>query len=233
MTAVATSTGRHAAAVAVVAALALGLAGCARAGGDAFQATVTEALRVDEGIAQTFTPGADAVAGVDLLTATYGEAPDADGELVVTMVDRAGDEAVARAEVPGGSLRDNAWVPVRFDEPAPAPDDAALRVEWTGDSPVGVWANVPPAGIDPDERLVNDPYAGGQLRRGGEAATGDLAFRVVGEPGPAGPAWGLARLAGGTLRSLAAAPVFTAVWAVALAAALALPVAGFRAARHR
>lgn len=217
----------------VAAALVAALAGCARAGGDAFQSTLTEALRVEDGLGQTFTPGADELAGVDLLTATFGEPADPEGELVVSLLDRAAGEVVATAEVPGAALPDNGWVSARFDEPAPAPAEAAVTFEWTGESPVAVWANVPPSDADPDERLINDPYAGGQLLRDGEPAAGDLAFRVVGDVGPAEPARALARLAGGAVMTLAAAPAFGAVWALAAAGAVVLAVVGFRTARRR
>lgn len=225
---------RATAAVAALVAVAA-LAGCARAGGDAFQATVTDAVRVDERPAgQTFRPGADRLAGVDLLIATFGERPDPEGRLVVTLADHDSGEAVASAELGADALADeNRWVPVRFDEPAPAPETAALTVEWTGGSPVGVWANVPPADADPDERLVNDPYPGGQLLRGGEPAAGDLAFRVVGDVGADEPLRALARLAGGAVRSLATAPAFGLAWAVLTLGAVGLAVAGFRAARSR
>lgn len=213
---------------------ALGATGCARAGGDAFQATLTDAVAVhDTPAGQTFDPGADRLAGVDLLTATFGERPDPSGELVVSLVDRASGETVATAEVPAEDIDDGAWVPVRFDEPAPVPAEPAISAEWTGESPVGLWANVPPADADSAERLINDPYPGGQLLRDGQPSAGDLAFRVVGDVGPAEPLWALARVAGGAVLTLAAVPWFGVVWAVLLAGALSLAVAGFRLQRRR
>lgn len=212
----------------------IALAGCARTGGDAFQATLTDAVAVhDEPAGQTFTPGAERLAGLDLLLATFSERPDPDGELVVSLVDRDTRAAVATAEVSADNIADGAWVPVRFDEPARPPSDPAFTVEWTGDSPVGVWANVPPADADADQRLINDPYPGGQLLRDGRPAAGDLAFRVVGDVGPAEPLRALARLAGGAVLALAAVPWFGLVWAGLLAGALALAVGGFRAHRRR
>lgn len=207
--------------------------GCARAGGDAFQATVTDALPAhEEPVGQTFTPGADRIAGVDLLTATFRERPDPDGELVVALVDHDAGETVATAEVPAEVVDDSGWVPARFDEPASPPPNPAFTVEWTGDSTVGVWANVPPPDVDGDERLINDPYPGGQLLRGGQPATGDLAFRVVGDVGVAEPLRALARLAGGAVLALAAVPWFGVLWGLMFAGAVALAVAGFRAARR-
>lgn len=213
---------------------ALGATGCARAGGDAFQATLTEAVAVHETpVGQTFDPGADRLAGVDLLTATFGERPDPSGELVVSLVDRATGETVATAEVPAEEIDDGAWVAARFDEPARVPAEPAISVEWTGESPVGLWANVPPADADRDERLINDPYPGGQLLRDGQPAAGDLAFRVVGDVGPAEPLRALARVAGGAVLTLAAVPWFGMVWAALLVGAVALAVAGFRLQRRR
>jgi hypothetical protein len=217
----------------------LALAGCARAAGDAFQATVTRALPADaEPVGQTFRPGAERLAGVDVLTATFGQTPDDGGELVVSLLDRAGGaaapgEVVATASVPGEAVADNAWVPLRFDQPVAAPPRAAFTVEWTGDSPVGVWANVPPAETNHQARLLNDPYGGGQLLRGGQPATGDLAFRVVGDVGPVQPLAAVGRLAAGAGRALATAPGFGLALAAAMAAAVALAISGFVGARRR
>lgn len=212
----------------------LGATGCARTGGDAFQATLTEAVAAhEEPVGQTFTPGADRVAGVDLLLATFSERPDPDGELVVSLVNRDTSATVATAEVPADAVADGQWAPARFEEPASPPPEPAFRVEWTGDSPVGVWANVPPPDADGEQRLINDPYPGGELLRGGEPVTGDLAFRVVGDVGPVEPLRALGRLAGGAVLTLAAVPWFGVVWAVLLVGAVALAVGGFRAQRRR
>lgn len=242
---------RGAVLTAVALALALGLTGCARTGGDAFQATLTQALPVGEqSVGQTFRPGAPRLAGFDLLTATFGQTPDPDGALVVSLIARgagavagsegaeAGNEApdgevIATASVDGEAVPDNGWVSVRFDEPAPVPPEPAFRVAWTGKSPVGVWANVPPPGVTGEARLLNDPYGGGQLLRGGQPATGDLAFRVVGDVGLVQPLAAVGRLSAGAVRSLVAAPAFGVAWAVLMAAALALAVIGFRGHRRR
>lgn len=213
----------------------LALTGCARAAGGAFQATLTQALPVGEDtVGQTFRPGAERLAGIDVLTATFGETPDADGELVLSLVDRAaGGEVVATTSVDGRAVADNGWVSLRFDEPAPVPHEPAFTVAWTGDSPVGLWANVPPSGVAGESRLLNDPYGGGQLLRAGRAATGDLAFRMVGAVGPLEPLAAVGRIGVGAARSLAGAPAFGVTWAVAVAGALALAVTGFRRARRR
>lgn len=221
-------------ALAGVALAVLGVTGCARTAGDAFQATLTDAVAAhDQPVGQTFTPGADRIAGVDLLVATFSERPDPEGELRVSLVNHDTDGAVATAEVSADAVADGQWVSARFDEPASPPPNPAFRVAWTGDSPVGVWANVPPGDADPDERLINNPYAGGQLLRDGQPAAGDLAFRVVGDVGPVEPLRALGRLAGGAVMTLAAVPWFGLAWAALLAGALALAVAGFRAQRRR
>lgn len=214
--------------------LALVAAGCARAGGDAFQVASTTAVQIGtDGVGQLFQPGAERIGGVDLVPVIYGEAPDPDGELVVELVDADAGETVARAELPGAEVPDGDWVEVRFDEPAPAPQgQAAFEISWTGESPVGLRANAPPPDADPDERLLNNAYAGGTLLHGDTPVPGDLAFRVVGDPTPWERARAVARLPAGALRSLAAAPAFAVVWAAALLGAVALAVHQLRAARR-
>lgn len=208
------------------------LAGCAGSGGEAFQSTHNGALplEADRSVGQTFRPASDVVAGVDLLVATYGEQPDPQGRLSATLTDHADGRRLASASVPGAQLDDNAWVRLRFDAPAPAPQVAAIVVTWSGQRPVALRANTPPAELGED-RPLNDPYPGGELLRDGEPGTGDLAFRVVGAGGVRVAAATYVRLARGFLVGLLADPGFAVVWLALLVGALVLASTGFRRAR--
>lgn len=204
------------------------LAGC---GAGPFQPTHTGVVPLggDAAAGQTFRPASARVGRVDLLVATYGRAADPDGVLAVTLRAGAGGEVLARARVPGSALEDNTWVAVPFEgAPVVAGDRAAFEVRWQGAEPVALRANVPPAEVGED-RLLNDPYPGGELLRDGEPAAGDLAFRVAGEGGTVAAAAGVARLARGAGARLLAQPVFAAAWLLLLAAAVALAVRGLRA----
>jgi hypothetical protein len=238
-------------AVAPLLLLAVVLSGCARLGGEAHQPSHSGALPLsaDNPIGQTFTIAGSGLAGFDLLMATFGEPPDPSGTLTVTLRARLDAPVLATAEVTGSAIRDNSWVPVRFDEPqeigplagqppavpADAADGAArpvFEVTWDGASPVGVRANVPARPIEPDV-LVNDPYPWGELVLDGELAAGDLAFRVLGIDGVAALPRTVRGLAGGAARGLADRPLFAAGWALLLAGSAALAVYGFRAGTHR
>ncbi len=230
--------------------VALVVAGCARVGGEAFQPTHNGVvpLEGDATAGQTFRSATGAVRGVDLLVATFGEAADADGTLTVTLTEAATGEELARAEVAGGELADNAWVAVRFGAPVPVADAAAVEAGWDGTRPIALRANVPPAepaelgqgegergdsseGADQTAPLLNDPYPGGELLRDGAPATGDLAFRVVGDPGPGdviATAGGLAR---GLAAGLAAQPLFGVAWVLLLGGALLLALRGLHGRR--
>jgi hypothetical protein len=225
------TAGRAVRAAAVLLTLGL-LSGCGRAGGEAFQPTVNAALPLDEGrtLGQSFRPATEGVAGVDLLMATFGAVPDPDGQLAVVLRDATSGRVLARSSVPGTAIGDNTWASARFDPPAAAPAVAAIELTWDGGGRVGLWANVPPPDPGPD-RLLNDPYPGGELLVDGEHAAGDLAFRVVGTRGATGVPRALAGVAAGALRGLGDRPLFAAVWALLLAAAVVLAVAGFRHGR--
>lgn len=213
----------------VLALVALVLAGCARVGGEAFQPTHNGVvpLEGDATAGQTFRSATGAVRGVDLLVATFGEAADADGTLTVTLADAATGQELARAEVAGGELADNAWVAVRFGAAVPVGDAAAMEATWDGTRPVALRANTPPAGDhEGGDRLLNDPYPGGELLRDGAPATGDLAFRVVGDPGPGDGIATAAGLARGLAAGLAAQPLFGVAWVLLLGGALLLALRG-------
>jgi hypothetical protein len=201
------------------------VAGCDRVGGEAFQQSVNGALRLDDRtLSQTFRPATAAVRGVDLLVATYGAAPDPAGVLQVRLLDP--DAELARARVEGSRLMDNTWLHVAFAEPVTAPEVAAIEVSWDGATPVGLWANTPPAEIA-EGRLVNDPYPGGELLVDGERAAGDLAFRVRGDGGAARLPRALAGIAAGALRGLGDRPLFAAGWGLGLLCAVGLAAYGF------
>lgn len=207
------------------------LAGC---GTEPFQPTHTDAVPLgDAAVAgQTFRPAAGEVTGVDLLVATYQERPDADGTLTVRLRASPQGAVLAETRVPGAALEDNAWVSARFGEAVAVDGQAAIEAAWDGSAPLGLRANVPPADV-PAERLLNDPYPGGELTRHGEPAAGDLAFRVAGTSGPL--AW-VSRLARGAGSALLGAPVFAVAWLLLLGGAVTLAVAGSRVTgfrRHR
>ncbi|MGH8929799.1 MAG: hypothetical protein ACRDZO_03955 [Egibacteraceae bacterium] len=205
------------------------LTGCARLGGEEFQASHSDAVLLGATVGQTFRPVTSAVRGLDLLTATYGQDPDPDGRLRVTLFDGQRGKRLATATVSGDRIGDNDWVPLRFDPPVPAPEIAEFTVTWEGDTPLGLRANVPPRGFDRREQDPNNPYPGGQLRRNGAAAYGDLAFRVLGTGGT-GEAitqlTGMFRSAGDRL--IHDELPFTVVWLTLLTGAIALAIVGFR-----
>jgi hypothetical protein len=189
-------------------------------GGQRFQASATQALplRAGETLGQTFQPPPGTVARVDVSTATFAGTLDPDGELRVVLRDDG--RPVARATVPADAILDNAFTPVRFDEPVALAGEASVELGWRGDGAVGLYANVPPTPLPsdyPDEG--NDPYPGGHLVRDGTAAAGDLAFRVAGSDGAAGAA---GAMLGRWLERLGDAPAFTLAWLALLGGALAL-----------
>lgn len=206
--------------------LVVGTASCARAGGQPFQPTLNTALVLDEGdlVGQTTNPNGP-VAGVDLSVGTFDEPADPEGTLTVTIreVGTPTGEVLARAQVPGADLVDGGWAAARFDEPVEVDGVALLEVRWAGTAPIALWANTTQPAT---RRIHNDPYAAGQMVLDGRPAQGDLAFRLVG-PGGATPAL---RQVGEVLRStgarLADQPLFTVLWALALAGAAALALRG-------
>lgn len=206
--------------------LALLFGGCALADGSVAQGSSTEvlALAPGDGVAQTFRPRSPRVAGVDLLTATYG-AP-ASGTLSVRLEDAASGALLAEAGVDGANLHDNGWSSARFAAPVTVPEVTLVELSWTGGGDVGVYANVPPP--EPSA-LLNDPYPGGELVRGDAPAPGDLAFRAVGTGG----AQAVRAVAARTAALLAGTPRFTLGWLLLLGAAAALAVRGLGRPRRR
>jgi hypothetical protein len=204
-------------------------AGCGRVGGEAFQATTTAALRLTPGhtVGQTFQTANDHLTGVDLLVATFGEAVDPAGALLVTFRTGEAEPRVSRVRVPATALRDNDWVRVSPPEPLSSSGAAAIEVGWTGTSPVGLWANTPAAQRDA-ATPANDPYPGGELLLDGQRAPGDLAFRVTGDASAATAISAALRLARSALGRLGDAGAFAAVWALLLAGAVWLALRSFR-----
>jgi len=217
----------------VILALVLVLCACERVGGEAMQATRNTVVDLTDApvTGQSFQSPTGSVAGIDLLMATYGDAPDTAGILEVELVDLESGDMLASAAVDGAELADNAWAPVRFDRTAAVDGPAAFLVAWDGEGQVGLHANTPPADYTGEE-LLNDPYPGGELIVDAEAAPGDLAFRIVGAPGPGtvvATAIGLVRGAGA---ALARQPLFGIGWGVLFLAAMALTGYGWRAGRR-
>lgn len=208
-----------AARVAAASAVALALGGCALADGSVAQGSSTGvlALAPGDGLAQTFRPRSPTVAAIDVLTATYGAA--ASGTLRLRLEDAESGALLAQADVDGGDLHDNGWSSARFAAPVAVPEVARVELSWAGAAAIGVYANVPPPG---PPIMLNDPYSGGELIRGGTPATGDLAFRAVGTGGA-----GAARaVASRTAALLARTPRFTLGWVALLGVALALALRG-------
>lgn len=208
------------------------IAGCQAASGEVFQHSFNRPLVLgDDPVGQTFRSVTGQIAGVDVLVATFDEPVDPAGELRMVLRDATDGRVLARASVDSAELANNTWAPVRFSPPVRAPDVAAFELRWDGSSPLAVWANVP---LDqPDEpgeqdALLNDPYLGGQLLRGGDPATGDLAFRVVGAGGLEDVVRTVAGVLGGGARRLADRPLFLGLWLLALACAVSLGVWGLR-----
>lgn len=236
-----------------VLAVTAGLLGCARLGGEAFQPTHNGVITLEPGVevGQTFRPASAQLAGVDVATVTFARPADPAGVVEAELVDAGTGAVLARTRRPGAAVPDNGWLPLRFDEPVPAPELARLSLRWTSPQPIGVLANLPPADggadggperpADPGsqrpadggpERPVNDPYPHGSLVRDGTPAEGDLAFRVLGlDRGRALPRV-VSGLLGGVGERLAARPAFGLAWALGLAGALALAVVGFRRQRR-
>lgn len=207
---------------------ALGLVGCQAASGEVFQYTFNQPVALDrDTVGQTFRPATGAVAGVDVLMATFGPAADAGGELEAVLRDGIGGPVLARASLPGADLGDNEWAPIRFDPPVPAPQVAALELDWQGDGTVAVWVNAPRDRVSEGD-LMNDPYKGGELLRGGEPAVGDLAFRVVGTGGPGDAARNVAGILRQGAARLASKPLFLLGWLALLGGAVWLGVRGLR-----
>jgi hypothetical protein len=214
--------------------LALALAGgCAGLSGEAYQPTLTTPVVVDAnlGIGQTFAPQSRAVAGVDLLVATFRVPVDPAGRLTVVLRDGPGGAVLAETVIEGAEVRDNRWVAARFDPPVPAPELAVVEARWDGDSPLGLYANIPPAPLD-GSRLRNDPYPSGELVVHGNRAAGDLAFRAVGVPDAAAARKTALRLGGGAARGLAARPAFAAGWGVLVLGCVGLTLVGRRRTRQ-
>lgn len=208
--------------------LLLALSGCARAGGEAFQPTLTQPLTLEEGrtVGQTFNPVGDAVTGVDLHVATFAATADPEGVLTVELRDADNGAVLDTAQVAGEDLADATWVRASFGTAVPVGDVVLLEASWQGDSPLALWANTPPPG--PGRELVNDPYPAGQLVIDGRPVEGDLAFRVHGAGGLAAGVGQAVEVARSTGARLAEEPVFTALWALALLGCAALAVSGWR-----
>ena len=120
-------------------------AGCARAGGEPFQPTLSTVVPLAGGatVGQTFQSATGVVAGVDLVTATYAAPADPDGRLRVTLRAEPGGPVLASARVSGADLGDGEWVGVTFDEPVAVPETAVLEVAWRGETPLALFANAP------------------------------------------------------------------------------------------
>jgi hypothetical protein len=210
--------------------------GCARIAGEPFQPTHNAALPLERGAAlgQTFQVPSGAVAGVDLLTATYGRTPAADAELIVRLRQDADGPVLAEVALAGTAVPDNGWAIATFEDgPVPVADGvAAVEVTWDGAEPVALRANVPPGDWTAD-LLLNDPYPGGELLRDGSRGTGDLAFRVRGAPGAGDGARAVGRLGLGAARGLLDRPLFAVAWSALLAGCLALAVVGLRRGGRR
>jgi hypothetical protein len=213
--------------------LAVLLAGCQRVGGEAFQETFNQplALTDDVPVGQSFRPATGAVAGVNVLLATFGTEPDQDGVLTVRLSDGIGGPLLGEAQVEGARLGDNEWAPLNFPTPVPAPDVAAIELRWDGTGEIAVWAAAP-LPDDPDG-FVPDPYPGGELVLDWRAAPGDLAFRVVGTGGAGALPGALAAIARQGAGRLAQDPHFMLGWLALLAAAGWLALGGLRQRRPR
>lgn len=210
----------------------LALAGCQGVSSEAFQHSFNQPLRLDgdRDVGQSFRVRSGRVAGVDLLMATFGEDPS--GTLVVELQDEPGGRPLASVDLGADELGNNEWAAARFDSALEVGDEAAVALDWHGEGPVAVWANLPLDGAD-GEGLLNDPYQGGQRLVDGEPATGDLAFRVVG-PGGAGPQLSLmADVARHGLARLVDAPLFSLAWLLLLAGAVGLAVWGLAPSTRR
>lgn len=207
---------------------ALGLVGCQAASGDVFQYTFNQpVVLTDQTVGQTFRPATDAVVGVDVLMATFGPSADAGGELRAVLREGIEGPVLARASLSGADLGDNAWAPLRFSRPIPAPEVAAVELDWRGTGDVAVWVNAPRHDIGEDD-LLNDPYKGGELLRDGEPAVGDLAFRVVGTGDPTDAARNVAGILRQGAGRLASDPLFVLAWLALLGGAVWLGVKGLR-----
>lgn len=215
---------------------ALLLSGCGRLGGWPLQQSQNATVRLEPGtrVGQTFAPAGAAVAGVDVLTATFATTPD--GVLTVRLRDGTGGEVLATDEVDGADVRDNGWTPARFDPPVASPELAAVELAWEGDAPIALYANLPPDDLTgPEvgggERLLNDPYAGGELVRDEIPAVGDLAFRAVGAGGAGAAGRMLRDTAADAAAALRRTPVFAVGWALLLLGGASLAIWGLRGGR--
>jgi hypothetical protein len=218
--------------VALALAAVLVVPGCGRLGGEAFQATHSRVLQLDDAqrLGQSFRPATDRIAGVDLLTASFAGPADARGTLELRLLHRVDGPQLALATVPGEAVEDNAWLSVRFDAPVAVSEQAVFDVRWRGAAPIGLYANVPPD--PPVPRMPpNDPYSGGELLINGERAAGDLAFRAVNPSRPADLTAALSGLLRETGARLLDRPGFTVVWLLLVAAAAGLGLAGLTRAQ--
>lgn len=200
--------------------------------GEVFQPTHTGVVPLDgqSHAGQTFRAPSDQVTRVDVLVATYGRPADPQGTLSVTLLEAPGGTELASTRVRGDALEDNTWVAARFADPVDVGSGAAVELGWDGAEPIALRANVPPAGNDED-RLLNDPYRGGELLRDGAPATGDLAFRVVGATGPGEAATEIARWVRTAASRLTDRPLFAAAWLLLVTGAAALALAPLRRRR--
>lgn len=210
----------------------LTLAGCQGVSSEAFQYSFNQPLRLDgdRTVGQTFRVRSGAVAGVDVLTATFDERPS--GVLLVELRDEPGGSARASAEVSADEVVDSQWASARFDDPVEVGGSATVQLQWRGEGPVAVWANAPLD--DPtDDDLANDAYLGGQLLVDGEPAAGDLTFRVVGAGGVGAQLSLVADVARQGLGRLGRAPGFALGWLLLLAGSGALAVWGLASPARR
>ena len=213
--------------------LAVGGTGCARAGGQPFQPTSNTALVLDDGVrvGQTINP-VGPVTGVDLNVATFGAPADATGVLTVTIAElpqatagQGDDGVLASTRITGSDLTDGTWTAARFDADVEVDGVALVEASWDGAEPIALWANTTQEGT---EGLANDPYAAGHRVVDGRPREGDLAFRVVGSTGPDAAAAQAVEVGRSAAARLADQPVFTVLWMIALAGAVALAVRGLR-----
>lgn len=202
--------------------------GCARAGGEAFQPTLNEPLPLEAGrtLGQSVNPAGDAVSGVDLQVATYDAPADPEGVLTVALVDPASGEVLDSAQVGGDVLVDAAWVRADFGTPVAVGEVVVVEASWEGDTPLALWANVPPPG--PAVEVVNDPYPHGQLVRDGQPSEGDLAFRVLGVGGAGAGAGQAVEVGRSAAARLADQPAFAVLWGLAVVGSAGLAVVGWR-----
>lgn len=206
------------------------MAGCQAASGEVFQHSFNQPLMLgDRPVGQTFRPVTAEIAGVDVLLATYAQSVDPAGELAAVLRAGAGGRVLARTVLRHPDLGNDEWAAIRFVPPVAASEVLAVELTWDGASPLAVWANVPLEAPGEDD-LLNDPYPGGELLRDGDAAVGDLAFRVVGSGGPGDAARNVMAVLRSGASRLADRPLFLVTWLLLLAGAGGFGVWGLRRA---